>query len=199
MKRAKSHDVSAIKNFADPAHNVRIFGIQHGMKVADFGAGSGAYTFAIAQLLEGSGTVYSIDVQKDLLRRIKTEAHKRGLANVEIIWGDVEVPGSSKLHEHTMDVVLLSNILFQVPDKKTPLQEALRIVKKTGKVVIIDWSDSFGGLGPHKDDVFTQTAAKALASAAGFTCTEEFDAGGHHYGLIFSPSQSHAVRVRTKV
>lgn len=182
------HGASALQDFADPARNVQALGIQHGMKVADFGAGSGAYTLHIAKILSGSGTVYAIDVQKELLRRIKNEANKRNYHNVEVIWADLETPESSKIHAHTVDVVLISNTLFQMPDKKVPLAEARRIVKKNGRVSIIDWSESFGGIGPHKDDVFSASAAKAIASQSGFRLIEEFNAGAHHYGLIFSPS-----------
>ncbi len=172
------------EDFVSPARIIRSLGIEHGMKVADFGAGSGAYTLAIAEYLSGSGTVYAIEVQRDLLRRIKNDAHKRGLKNVEIIWADLEEMGSSKILEDTIDVVVVSNLLFQVPDKKAPLVEARRVVKKNGRVAIIDWSDSFGGLGPHKDDVITKAGAKAFASQAGLRVLEEFDAGAHHYGLI---------------
>lgn len=187
MQHMHQHGASALQDFADPIRNVRALGIEHGMKVADFGAGSGAYALAIAEHLCGSGTVYAIDVQKDLLRRIATNAHKRGLKNIELIWADLELPGSSKIHNHTVDIVLISNLLFQVPDKKVPLEEARRIVKKNGRIVIIDWSESFGGLGPHKDDVCTKTAAKAIASQTGLRVMEEFDAGAHHYGLVCSP------------
>ena len=172
------------EDFVIPERVVRTLGIEHGMKVADFGAGSGAYTLAIADYLSGSGTVYAIEVQKDLLRRIKNEAHKRGLKNIEIIWADIEEAGSSKILEHSIDVAVLSNVLFQVPDKIAPLLEAKRVVKKKGRIVIIDWSESFGGLGPHKDDVLTKAGAKAFASQAGLRVLEEFDAGAHHYGLM---------------
>lgn len=184
MQHMHQHGASALEDFAVPAQNIKKIGITHGMKVADFGAGSGMYTRVIAEALSGSGTVYAIDVQKDLLRRIKNDAHTRHLQNIEIIWGDLEVAGSSKIQDHTVDVVLLSNVLFQVPVKKNLLIEAKRIVKQTGRVVIIDWTDSFGGLGPHKDDVFSRAAAKALVSAVGLRVVEEFDAGAHHYGLI---------------
>lgn len=184
MQHVHQHGASALQNFADPVRNIRALGIEHGMKVADFGAGSGAYALAIAEHLSGSGTVYAIDVQKDLLRRIKNDAHKRGLKNIEVIWADLEESGSSKIANHTVDVVLLSNILFQVPDKEMPLEEAKRIVKKSGRIIIIDWSESFGGLGPHKDDVFTKEEAKDLASKAGLRIVEEFDAGTHHFGLM---------------
>ncbi len=186
MQHTRAASASSMENFADPGRNIKKLGIQHGMRIADFGAGSGAYTLAIAGELSGSGAVYAIDVQKDLLRRIKNEAHNRHFHNVEIIWSDLEVPGSSKIHNHTVDLVLLSNFLFQVPDKKTPLAEAKRITKKNGRIVIIDWSESFGGMGPHKDDVFSKAAAKALASSVGLRVAEEFDAGAHHYGLMFT-------------
>ncbi len=176
-----SHHAS---HFAHPARNVSVFGIEHGMKVADFGAGSGVYTLEIAELLSGSGTVFAVDVQKDLLRRIKNEANRRHLNNVEVIWGDLEKAEGSKIKEHTLDVVLISNLLFQLEDKKAPLVEAKRILKPSGHLVIIDWSESYGGMGPIKEHVFSKDAAIALTHKQGFALSKEFAAGAHHYGLI---------------
>ena len=171
--------------FADPAKNISVLGVDPGMLVADFGAGSGAYTIAIARALRGSGRVYAVDVQKDLLRRIKTETHSRGLDSVvEIIWGDVEERGGSKIADGAVDLVLLSNLLFQLPDKRAALIEARRILKPTGRVAIIEWSDSFGGMGPHKDDVVKRDVALELVSSNGFEFVHGFAAGAHHYGLI---------------
>ena len=65
------------EGFAHPGRTVSLFSIESGMTVADFGAGSGAYIFAIAEALQGSGTVYAIDVQRDLLKRIHSEATDR--------------------------------------------------------------------------------------------------------------------------
>ena len=161
------------------------------MRVADFGAGSGAYTLALAERLEGSGRVYAIDVQRDLLRRIANEAVRRGYKNVEVIWADLEVPRASKLADTSIDLVLISNLLFQVPDKSLVLEEARRIVKGSGHVAIIDWSDSppAGGLrmGPLKEDVVKKEQTLALAEKAGLSLVREFPAGAHHYGLILRP------------
>src|SRR3989344_3179118 len=55
-------------NFAHPRRNVAALGLQTGMSVADFGAGSGAYTLAIAERLEGTGRVFAIDGQRALQR-----------------------------------------------------------------------------------------------------------------------------------
>ena len=189
MSSPHSGVFSRTENFAHPKGNVVTFGIDHGMKVADFGAGSGAYVMAIAEQLGDSGTVYAIDVQKDLLRRIKNEAHAKHHKNVEIIWADLEVPGASMLADSSMHVVLISNLLFQLVDKRPPLVEAHRILRPKGKLIIIDWSESFGGLGPIKDDVVPKEAALELARDAGFEFMREIPVGAHHYGLLLRPSK----------
>jgi ubiquinone/menaquinone biosynthesis C-methylase UbiE len=185
QQTAQHHKTHAAPAFAHPARNVGALGIEPGMSVADFGSGSGAYVLAIAERLENSGHVYAIDVQRDLLRRVHTEAHKRGFKNVAVIWADLEKPEASKLRERSLDVVLVSNLLFQITDKAAVLEEAWRILRPRGQLAIIDWSDSFGGMGPVKQDVVKKEDALALAQRSGFELNREFTAGAHHYGLTF--------------
>src|SRR3989344_5280139 len=106
MLEMQTHSPLPTAGFAHPRRNIAALGIQSSMRVADFGAGGGAYTLAIAERLEGSGRVYAIDVQRDLLRRIANEAARRGYANVEGIWADLEVPRASKLADASIDLVL---------------------------------------------------------------------------------------------
>ena len=180
-----THKPLPVAGFAHPATNIAALGVESGMMVADFGAGSGAYVLHIAEVLAKSGRVYAVDVQKDLLRRIHTEAHKRGLdAAMEFIWGDLEAPGGSKIADGKLDLVLVSNLLFQIPDKAAILREARRILKPTGRLALIDWSESYGGMGPQREDVVGKSAALALADTNGFELTREFHAGAHHYGLL---------------
>ena len=185
--QASSKTAPPAGGFAHPRRNVAALGIEPGMLVADFGSGSGAYTLAIADRLEGVGHVYAIDIQRDLLRRIANEAAKLGHKNVEIIWADLEVPRASKLAGETLDFVLISNLLFQVPDKGALLAEARRILKATGRLAIVDWSESFKGLGPVDEDVVPKQTGLELARKAGFELMKEFPAGAHHYGLIMRP------------
>ncbi|MEK9153915.1 MAG: methyltransferase domain-containing protein [Patescibacteria group bacterium] len=182
-----THVHESRKGFAHPERNVAVLGIKSGMSIADFGAGSGAYTFAIAELLKINGRVYAIDVQRDLLRRIANEAKRRGYENVEIIWADLEAPRASRLAENSIDLVLVSNLLFQVPDKMPIMREARRIVKGGGHVAIIDWTDSFNGMGPIKEDVVKKEAALKIAEKSDLSLVREFPAGTHHYGLLFKP------------
>jgi ubiquinone/menaquinone biosynthesis C-methylase UbiE len=175
----------AHKDFAHPGRNVALLGVTSGMKVADFGSGSGAYVLAIAKELKGSGHVYAIDIQKDLLRRTKNEAEKHGFKNVEIIWGDLEAKNGSKIADNALELVVISNLLFQIEDKRQVMAEAKRILRPNGRVAVIDWSESFGSMGPHKDAVVKKQDVLTLARAVELTFVEEFHTGAHHYGLLF--------------
>lgn len=172
--------------FLDPTKTLEQFGIGTNMVVADLGAGSGFYSLAAARLTKGgSGKVYALEVQRDLLGRIKDAAEKEQLHNIEYIWANFEKLGGTKLHDHTVDRAIVSNVMFQVEDKPNAAKEIARITKPDGKVLFIDWSDSFGGMGPTQEMVFSRAKAIELFRGAGFTEDRDIDAGAHHYGIIF--------------
>ena len=52
------------------------------MEVADFGAGSGAHALAVAKALMSTGRVYAIDIQQDLLSKLKNIHDNSGVALV---------------------------------------------------------------------------------------------------------------------
>jgi len=171
--------------FSDPRKNIEQFGLSRGAVVADLGAGSGFYTMEIAAVVNPGGRVYAIDVQRDLLERLKKEAQRQGLSHVDVITGDLEKLGGSKIKEGSCDAVVASNILFMLDDKKTFLLEAKRILKQNGRLLLIDWSASFSQMGPHADHVVYKDTAVKLAKDAGFAFDREIHAGAHHYGIIF--------------
>lgn len=178
----------SVAGFAHPPRNFGALGIEPGMSVADFGSGSGAYVLLMAEALANAGHAYAIDVQKDLLRRTFNEARKRSLHAVKVLWGDLERPNGSKLADNAIDLVLISNLLFQVEERAAVIAEAYRVLRKEGRLAIIDWTvppAGGRGVGPDKRAVFPKDKARIAAEGAGFAFVNEFEAGAHHYGLIF--------------
>ncbi len=171
--------------FSDPVKIIDEAQILPGMDIADLGAGSGAYTFAAGRALLSSGRVYAVDVQKDLLTKLKNAAVKAGLYNIEVIWGDLEKLNGTGLRDTSIDLVLLTNIMFQVEERSTLVKEAKRILRPAGRVMLVDWIDASGGVGPKKEMIFSKNEAKKLFEKNGFHTDKEFDAGSHHYGIIF--------------
>ena len=80
-------------SFSSPHENVLQLGLREGMKVADFGAGSGHYSRAAAAMVGHSGRVYAIDVQEDVLKHLKLNTHIHHQGIIDTVWGDIEKPG----------------------------------------------------------------------------------------------------------
>lgn len=171
--------------FVQPEVVISHFHIREGDKVADFGAGSGYFLKPLSQAVGEDGVVYGCEIQKSLVETIEAVATKENLSNVRPVWCDFEKEGGSKLESDSMDVVLLVNTLFQVEQHVTVIAEIKRVLRAGGKAIVIDWTESWGGLGPQPSDVVDQVQAERLFTDAGFNTETTFDAGDHHYGLIF--------------
>ncbi len=171
--------------FSDPGHNISQLNLSDGMIVADLGAGSGFYSIEAAKAVAPTGRVYAVDLKSDMLGRVKNEATRQRVRGIETLTGDLEHLGGSKVHEGSCDVVIASNTLFMIEDKKTFLLEAKRILKSRGRLLLVDWSGSFGQMGPHPEHVVYKDDALKLAKEVGFTYDSEIQAGAHHYGIIF--------------
>lgn len=170
--------------FSNPQTNVEQLGLNHGMSVADLGAGVGAYTVAAAHAVGDTGRVYAVEVQKEFLTNIKDATSREGLSNVEVIWGDIERAGKTKIKDGAVGAVIVANVLFQTEDKVGTLNEIKRILKPRGKVLVVDWEGSFAGLGPQADKVFPHDEAKQLFEDNGFSFLKNISAGDNHYGFI---------------
>ena len=169
--------------FSDPTVNLSKLGITDGMKVVDLGAGSGFYSIESARKVGPSGRVYAVDVQKEILERIRTAGAMQGLRNIEVIWADAEKIGGTKLRESIADRVVASNILFQIEKPEEFALEIKRLLKPNGKVMIIDWN---AGSSMSPKTIFPSTKAQMLFEKAGFKLEQSFVAGDHHYGLILA-------------
>jgi len=171
--------------FIEPAKVIAYFELRPDTQVADFGAGTGAYALAMSRAILPNGKVYAVDVQKELLITLRNSIQSEHIENIELLWGDIETLGGSKLGDQMMDFVLISNVLFQTKAGYQLAIEAKRVLKPGGCLAVIDWTDSFGNMGPTSDMIVPATEAKKIFESAGFQFEKDFPAGDRHYGLIF--------------
>jgi ubiquinone/menaquinone biosynthesis C-methylase UbiE len=174
---------ATLGKFADPQTIATHFHLHRGDMVADFGAGDGAYMKSLSDAVGPGGKVYLCEIQKNLVEKLGIKSRELRVHNVHPLWCDFETSGGTKLKDGALDAGLLSNCLFQISDKMKALGEIARVIKKGGKLFVIEWSDSFGGMGPAASHVVDETAARSFLEPAGFSVEQTFPAGDHHYGL----------------
>jgi ubiquinone/menaquinone biosynthesis C-methylase UbiE len=171
--------------FVNPKETLERIGISAGSYVADFGAGSGHWSLALSKMVGEEGVVYAIDIQRELLTRLQAEARGQNLNNIRIVTGDLDELGGSKLRDNQVDTVIAANLLFQVEEKGKFLDEIKRVLKSKGRLLLIDWEESFGSMGPRQEDVIPKEKARMLAEKAGLEFVDDVKSGAHHYGMLF--------------
>lgn len=172
--------------FADPQKIIQQFGIVEDMKVADLGSGAGFFSIPIAERVGEDGLVYAVDIRGEVLERLKDVSEREySLENLEVVKGDLDESHGTALEDFSVDAAILINTLFVIDEKETLAKEVKRILKKDGKLLVVDWSESLGGIGPKEENIVSKEKAKEIFEDAGFSFGREIKAGEYHWGLIF--------------
>lgn len=171
--------------FMDPSQILSLAHLRPNDSVADFGAGSGFLARAAAALVP-QGNVFAVEINRDIVARLNREVLELHLGNMHPLWGDIEIPSGSKIANESIDFVILSNVMFHIEDKLGCMKEVKRVLKPDGRVLVVDWQESFGGIGPAPQNVFNKQSAEEIFNKLGFTkITDSLPAGDHHYAIIF--------------
>lgn len=156
-----------------------------GMSIADFGCGAGYFSIPLARLVRPRGEVFAVDILDAALDAVRSRAKSEGLFNINIIKGDLEKERGSDLKDESQDVVFVSNTLYQARDKEAVAEEARRVLKHAGKLVIIDWLPD-SPIGPPGSRRVSPVEARRIAQAKDFTFNGELKVDDLHYGLLFT-------------
>lgn len=176
--------------FLDPEKVLKEIGLQGNMSFADFGCGGGYFSLPAAKMVGDHGHVYAVDILKSSLGDVEGKAKLEGLRNLETIWADLEVPNSTKLRPDSVDIVFVAHVFYQ-SDKQSPiLQEAKRVVKPGGKIVVVEWEKVAVPFGPPLEKRISKDEALQVAKAVGLVLEDEFAAGSYHYGLLLRKIES---------
>lgn len=123
--------------------------VQPGMHVADFGCGrTGHMVFPIAHQLGDTSVVYAVDILKSVLQEIRKRAAMERFSQIHTVWSDVERIGKTAIPEKTLDVVFIVTTLSQIANRHAVLEEATRLLKPKGRIVIVDWIQRNIPIGP---------------------------------------------------
>jgi len=138
--------------------------------VVDFGCGPGFHTIPIAKVV---AKTIAVDVSSRMLERTASNAKKNDVA-VDLLMTD----GTAiKLGDDSVDLIFLNHVFHEIANRPRVLGEFLRIVKRSGRVAVVERTR--GGLfawmpGPP---IIDQTEVTLELERAGFTLAKTISHG----------------------
>ena len=166
----------------DHADHVRLLtgGVTSGGMWADLGAGTGAFTLALAELVGPTGEVIAVDRDRGALRELEHSV-RRGGAAVRTMSADFTKPIELSL----LDGIVMANSLHFVKDKVPVLALVRAVLKPSGRLLLVEYDGDRGNIWvPHPLSFETW---RALADANGFEGTRRLASVPSRFmGSIFS-------------
>jgi len=115
---------------------VRSLQLKPGDLVADIGAGSGVISVRMAEQLLPDGKVFAVDVQDEMLDRLKANCLQLGIKNIEPVKGTQYKTG---LKPASMDLAIMVDVYHEFEFPHEMMSDIAMAMKPGGRVVLVEY------------------------------------------------------------
>jgi ubiquinone/menaquinone biosynthesis C-methylase UbiE len=164
-----------------------------GGRWADLGAGEGAFTLALADLLGPGADITAVDRDAGALRRLAGEMGRRfPTTRVETLAADFR----KTLPLAGLDGVVMANSLHFLRDKQPVLASVRAMVRPGGRLIVVEYGSDRGN--PWVPHPFTYARWERMAAEAGFEQTRQLGTvpsrylGSMYSAVTFAPQSTRA-------
>ena len=166
-----------------PEKVIQSLQIQPGAVIADLGAGSGYFTFRLAQAAGPAGKVLAVDVDQDMTRLVAEKAKERGVKNVEVILAKPEDP---LLPQDSIDLVFTANTYHHIENRVRYFSDLRKVLRAAGRVAVIEYDRRSWITGLMRHYTAPEFIKREMEQA-GYRIAQEFNFLDRQSFFIFEP------------
>ena len=142
--------------------------IEKGSTVADVGAGIGYLSIRVAKRVGPSGKVYAVDVQPEMLSRLKKNAAKAKVSNIETVLGTENDP---RLPAGIVDLIFLVDVYHEFSQPQAMLQQMRKALSAKGRLVLIEYRKEDPSVPIRLEHKMSATEVQTEVEAEGYKLT----------------------------
>jgi ubiquinone/menaquinone biosynthesis C-methylase UbiE len=155
---------------------------KRGGRWADLGAGEGAFTLALAELLGPGAHITAVDRDGGALRSLGAEMGRR-FPGVTVDVRTADFTGDLGLSG--LDGVVMANSLHFVRDKHPVVESVRRMLLPDGRLIVVEYGTDHGN--PWVPHPFSYPSWEKMAARAGFARTRLLHTiPSRHLGSMYS-------------
>jgi ubiquinone/menaquinone biosynthesis C-methylase UbiE len=175
-----------------PDRVVRGMDLSPDATVADIGAGTGYFTFRLANRVP-SGKVYAVDVQPEMLAILRERMQNRSIGNVIPVQG---APADPRLPEAALDAVLLVDAYHEFAHPFEMMRGIFRALRPGGRVFLVEYRGEDPRIPIKPLHKMTQRQAVTELEAAGLRWVETRDFLPTQHFMVFERPEEAAAQGR---
>lgn len=178
VKNMHKLDNEERRKYLPPDQTLLSLGLKEGDTVADIGCGVGYFSIPAAIIVGDAGKVYALDIHSEMLAETEKRAEVANITNLETILITEDRIGFNG----KASFALLSTVLHEIEHKEKMLKE-IKAILENGRVVIIEWNNVKGKVGPPIEDRIDKDEVADMLKKIGFSNINIVDIGENFYGI----------------
>ena len=161
--------------------------LTEGMNVCDLGCGNGYWTLPIARDVGKDGKVYAVDIQREMLQKLRQRSSKYKLDNIKPVLGKVDDPN---LPANKMDLVLMVDVYHEFSHPESMLWGIRRSLNSKGVVALLEYREEDPGVPIKPLHKMSKRQIMKEYGANGFKLVREYNKLPWQHLMFFARDDS---------
>ena len=158
-----------------------------GQTICDLGCGNGYWTLPMAKKVGETGKVFAVDIQSEMLRKLRVRAAKFKLNNIEPVLGKVDDPN---LPPGSVDLLLMVDVYHEFSHPESMLWGIRQSLKPTGVVALLEYREEDPQVPIKPLHKMSKTQIMKEYQANGFKLVREYNKLPWQHLMFFARDDS---------